>query len=75
MYDEGHINGNTLRTYRLYKSDLQTETYIKLLLKRNPRRFLAMFRCGNLPLLLKQSVLLTLKFQKNKELVSIVPEC
>ena len=48
--DDGHINGNTLRTYRLYKSDLQTETYVKLLLKRDPRRNLAMFRCGNLPL-------------------------
>ena len=26
--DDGHINGNKLRTYRLYKSDLQTETYV-----------------------------------------------
>ena len=45
--DDGHIIGNTLRTYRLYKSDLQTETYVKLLLKRDPRRNLAMFRRGN----------------------------
>ena len=28
--DDGHFNGNKLRTYRLYKSDLQTETYVKL---------------------------------------------
>ena len=48
--DDGHINGNKLRTYRLYKSDLQTETYVKLPLRRDHRRILAMFRCGNLPL-------------------------
>ena len=45
--DDGHINGNKLRTYRLYKSDLQTETYVKLPLQRDHRRILAMFRCGN----------------------------
>ena len=48
--DDGHINGNKLRTYRLYKSHLQTETYVKLPLQRDHRRILAMFRCGNLPL-------------------------
>ena len=48
--DDGHINGNTLRTYILYKSDLQTETIVKLPLLRDHRRILAMFRCGNLPL-------------------------
>ena len=24
--DNGHVNGNKMRTYRLYKTDLQTET-------------------------------------------------
>ena len=48
--DDGHINDNKLRTYRLYKSDLQTETYVKLPLQRDHCRILAMFRCGNLPL-------------------------
>ena len=48
--DDGHIKGNKLRTYRLYNSDLQTETYVKLPLQRDHRRILAMFRCWNLPL-------------------------
>ena len=47
--DNGQINGKKLRTYRLYKSDLQTETYVKLPLSRDHRRILAMFRCGSLP--------------------------
>ena len=50
LNDDGHINGNKLRTYRLCKSDLQTETYVELPLQRDHRRILAMFRCGNLPL-------------------------
>ena len=48
--DDGHPNGNKLRTYRLYKTELQTELYVKLSLQRDHRRILAMFRCGNLPL-------------------------
>ena len=48
--DEGHPNGNKLRTYRLYKSDLETELYVKLAIQRDHRRIFAMFRCGNLPL-------------------------
>ena len=48
--DDGHPNGNKLRTYRLYKSDLETELYAKLAIQRDNRGILAMFRCGNLPL-------------------------
>ena len=48
--DNGHQNGNKLGTYRLYKTDLETECYVKLSLQRDHRRILAMFRCGNLPL-------------------------
>ena len=48
--DDGHANGNKLRTYRLYKSDIQTETYVKIPLQRDHRHILSMFRCGNLPL-------------------------
>lgn len=48
--DTGHENGNKLRTYRLYKQDIQLESYVKLPLHRDHRRILAMFRCGNLPL-------------------------
>ena len=48
--DNGHQNGNKLRTYRLYKTDLETECYVTLSLQRDHRRILAMFRCGNLPL-------------------------
>ena len=48
--DKGHPNGNKLRTYRLYKSDLETELYVRLAIQRDHRRILAMFRYGNLPL-------------------------
>ena len=48
--DVGHVNGNKLRTYRLYKTQLQTESYVKLSLQRDHRRILSMFRCGKLPL-------------------------
>ena len=36
--DEGHPNGNKLRSYRLYKSDLETELYVKLAIQRDHRR-------------------------------------
>ena len=68
---QGHINGNKLRTYRLYKSDLQTETYVKLPLQRDHRRILSMFRLVICFYILKQGVLLNLKFQSTKELVFI----
>ena len=48
--DVGHTNGNKLRTYRLYKTELQPESYVQLSLQRDHRRILSMFRCGNLPL-------------------------
>ena len=48
--DAGHPNGNKLRTYRQYKSDLETELYVKLAIQRDHCRILAIFRCGNLPL-------------------------
>ena len=58
--DEGHQNGNKLRTYRLYISDLETELYVKLAVQRDHRRILAMFRYGNLPLHIELGVLLDL---------------
>ena len=48
--DVTHANGNKLRTYRLYKTESQIESYVKLSLHRDHRRILSMFRCGNLPL-------------------------
>ena len=44
------INGNKLRTYRLYKDTLQTEHYVKCSLRKDQRRILAKFRSCNLPL-------------------------
>ena len=35
--DVGHANGNKLRTYRLYKTELQIESYVKLPLHRDHR--------------------------------------
>ena len=48
--DDGQINVNKLRTYRLYKSDLRTEGYIKFPFSGDRSRILAMFRYGSLPL-------------------------
>lgn len=48
--DTSQENGNKLRTYRLYKADLFTDTYVKLKMERNHRRILAKFRSGSLPL-------------------------
>ena len=55
-----HVNGNKLTTYRLYKTDLQAETYVKLPLQRDHRRILSMFRCGNSPLYIE-----TVRFAKS----------
>ena len=48
--DRGQENGNKLRTYRLYKSDLIPEPYVKINMDRTHRRILAKFRSGSLPL-------------------------
>ncbi len=37
---------NKLRTYRLFKNDLQTEPYLKMIYYRSHRSALAKFRCG-----------------------------
>ena len=36
--DVGQINGNRLRAYIFYKSDLQTVTYVNLPLRRDDHR-------------------------------------
>ena len=48
--DTGQENGNKLRTYRLYKSDLIAEDYVKSNMERSHRRIIAKFRSGSLPL-------------------------
>ena len=48
--DRRNINGNKLRTYRLYKTSIQTEHYVSCQLPRTLRRTMALFRSGALPL-------------------------
>ena len=48
--DTGQENGNKLRTYTLYKSNLMTDEYVKINLERSHRRILAKFRSESLPL-------------------------
>lgn len=48
--DTSQENGNKLRTYRLYKTDLITEDYVKLRMERSHRRILAKYRSGSFPL-------------------------
>ena len=48
--DFNKVNGNKLRTYRIFKDRLETSSYIKLVQDRECRRILSNFRCGSLPL-------------------------
>ena len=50
FYDSGQINGNKLRTFSLYKIEIQKETNVKFPITRDHCHILAMVRCGNLPL-------------------------
>ena len=51
--DSNQENGNKLRTYRLYKTDLITEDYVNISMDRSHRRILARFRSGSLPLFIE----------------------
>ena len=59
--DTGQENGNKLRTYRLYKSNLIAEDYVKINMKQSHRRSIAKFRSGSL------------KKTKNKKTTTNVP--
>ena len=48
--DVSQENGNKLRTYRVYKTDLITEHFVKLNMERSHRRILVKFRSGSMPL-------------------------
>ena len=50
MSNGSEQNGNKLRTYRTYKTQFETEHYVKLNMSRDQRRILAKFRSCNLPL-------------------------
>ena len=47
------INGNKLRTYRLYKNNVSVGPYVRQNLTSSQRRLMAMFRAGSLPLALE----------------------
>ena len=48
--DNGCINGNKLRTFRLYKDRMATESYVTSTISRGERSVLAKLRSGTLPL-------------------------
>ncbi|MES9881007.1 MAG: reverse transcriptase family protein [Sedimenticola sp.] len=48
--DRNNANGNKLRTYRLYKTEIRTENYVTSNMPRHHRSILAKFRSGSLPL-------------------------
>ena len=50
MIHINQINGNKLRTYRLYKRSIGAEPYIRSILNRSERKTIAKFRSGSLPL-------------------------
>ena len=45
-----NVSGNKLRTYRLYKTSVKPEKYLKLQIPKRVRRIVALFRSGSLPL-------------------------
>ena len=44
------INGNKLRTFRLFKTSVETAKYVTIQLPMSVRRVAALFRSGSLPL-------------------------
>ena len=51
LYDDrNEPNGNKLRTFRMYKNNLETDFYVKNVFNRQHRRILSNFRSGCLPL-------------------------
>ena len=48
--DTGQENGHKLRIYRLYKSNLIVEDYVKINMEQSDRRSIVKFRGGYLPL-------------------------
>ena len=48
--DSNNINGNKLRTFRLFKTSVETAKYVKIQLPRAVRHATALFRIGSLPL-------------------------
>ena len=48
--DTGLENGNKLRTYRLYESNITAEDYVKINIERSHRCIIAKFMRGSLPL-------------------------
>ena len=48
--DSNNLNGNKLRTFRLFKTSVETVKYVKIQLPRSVRRVMAPFRSGSLPL-------------------------
>ena len=50
MHGGNDQNGNKLRTYRTYKTEFQTEHYVKVNMSRDQQKVLAKFRSCNLPL-------------------------
>jgi hypothetical protein len=48
--DKSKTNGNKLRTYRLFKTNLNVENYTMLTIPKYKRKYFAMLRAGSLPL-------------------------
>ena len=48
--DKNNVNGNKLRFYRLFKTCIGTEPYVKVVNNRCHRRILSLFRAGSLQL-------------------------
>ena len=48
--DRNQINGNKMRTYRLYKDSLNAESYVCRVKYRDQRRIMSKIRSGSLPL-------------------------
>ncbi|KAK6181159.1 hypothetical protein SNE40_009082 [Patella caerulea] len=63
--DENKLNGNKLRSYRLYKTEIGTENYVCKIRNKSHRKVLSMLRCGSLQLRIE-----TGRYQKPPEKLS-----
>jgi hypothetical protein len=66
--DRNQVNGNKLRTYRTYKTQLCTSAYVKSVLIRSHRQVLANFRSGSLPLAIETGRYAKPKVQLNERI-------
>lgn len=73
LFDDGNsVNGNKMRTYRIFKTNIFTESYVQNInICKQKRRILSNFRCGTLPLAIETGRYTKPKYSFLKEILQI----